>query len=978
MTRRLALLLLSIVGLGVGAVPAAADKPRVIVTSDAEIDDQCSLVRFLLYANEWDIGGIITTSSQYRWQGYKWPGDNWAQPYLRAYAQVYPNLIQHDPAYPTPEYLSARAVLGNAGAEGEMADPTPGSDLIAKVLLGRSDPRPVWLQAWGGVNTIARALRTIEEKHPERMEEVAAKCRLFLISEQDRTYLEYIRPVWGKYGILTIISDQFEGIGYRWKRAQPAEVHRYFEGPWMRANILRGRGPLTALYHAHENGDFRSEGDSPAFLHTIPTGLRSLESPDWGGWGGRYVRVRENTWLDPVPVPGYVYPEGRWHGGTAWGRNSQRPTTTSTAEQRARYFKPIWRWTPALQNDFDARAAWCVKSYAEANHPPVVVLAHPADLKARPGAVVRLSAEGSSDPNGDELTYRWWHYEEAGTCVGSVGIRDANRMKASFTIPDHATHGSTVHIICEVMDNGAPPITRYRRVVVEVESRPADSSHSLDSAGAAAIPPMTAHFPLDGADGTSVPETVHGLEGRLINASAELAWIAGVCGGAVQLDGRAARIVVPEHEGFDFGDESFSISFWMRWPAGLLPGRQRLLTKGDYDSAYPGETGRRYEILINSGTLRFTVDDNVTASRIQVPLAPFISGDWVHVAAIRDREAGRLRLYANGVVLPTSNPGNPGADGTDRTGSISNPRDLYLGDSSREDAPYHGGFDDLRFFRSALTDRQVAAIAARLPLVEQRTQNVSARPMVTPAPSSELPPMTAHFPLTEGEGIVVEDMVDGVTGMLENADPESAWTSSDRGLALRLDGVNDRLVVPNGPGFDFRDESFSVAFHLLWTKDTPPLRGPILYKGVAGTPASGESGGRWEIALTPRGLCFAVGDNAATSQIEVPHGAILTGRWVHITAVRNTKARRLELYIDGKMQTPNLPEDDRFNGVDRVGDISNRGGLMIGASRDLLLEGELADIRIYRRALDQSQITSVARLRRHAGVNPAEVTHRRP
>ena len=37
-------------------------KPRIIVTSDGEIDDECSMVRFLLYANEWDIEGIITSS----------------------------------------------------------------------------------------------------------------------------------------------------------------------------------------------------------------------------------------------------------------------------------------------------------------------------------------------------------------------------------------------------------------------------------------------------------------------------------------------------------------------------------------------------------------------------------------------------------------------------------------------------------------------------------------------------------------------------------------------------------------------------------------------------------------------------------------------------------------------------------------------------------------------------------------------------
>ncbi|MHC4173739.1 MAG: nucleoside hydrolase-like domain-containing protein, partial [Planctomycetota bacterium] len=36
-----------------------ADKrPRIIATTDGEIDDRCSMVRFLLYANEWDIEGI--------------------------------------------------------------------------------------------------------------------------------------------------------------------------------------------------------------------------------------------------------------------------------------------------------------------------------------------------------------------------------------------------------------------------------------------------------------------------------------------------------------------------------------------------------------------------------------------------------------------------------------------------------------------------------------------------------------------------------------------------------------------------------------------------------------------------------------------------------------------------------------------------------------------------------------------------------
>jgi len=128
----------------------ASEKPRIIVTSDGEIDDECSMLRFLLYANQWDIEAIVTSSSQYHWQGHSWAGDDWIEPYLDAYEQVYPNLGKHDPAYATPAYLRERTALGNVKAEGEMEEVTAGSQLIVKVLLDDSDDRPIWLQAWGG------------------------------------------------------------------------------------------------------------------------------------------------------------------------------------------------------------------------------------------------------------------------------------------------------------------------------------------------------------------------------------------------------------------------------------------------------------------------------------------------------------------------------------------------------------------------------------------------------------------------------------------------------------------------------------------------------------------------------------------------------------------------------------------------------------------------------------------------------------
>ena len=184
MIKRILLLLCYITCLLPQCLAGTNEKQRVIVTSDGEIDDECSIVRFLLYANEWDIEGIITSSSQYHWQGHKWQAMIGLIHILMLMRKFNDNLKKHDKDYPTPQYLRERTVLGNVKAEGEMDEVTEGSELIVNVLLDETDSRPVWIQAWGGTNTIARALKTIEEKYPEKMEYVANKIRLFLIWNQ--------------------------------------------------------------------------------------------------------------------------------------------------------------------------------------------------------------------------------------------------------------------------------------------------------------------------------------------------------------------------------------------------------------------------------------------------------------------------------------------------------------------------------------------------------------------------------------------------------------------------------------------------------------------------------------------------------------------------------------------------------------------------------------------------------------------------
>jgi hypothetical protein len=133
----------------------------------------------------------------------------------------------------------------------------------------------------------------------------------------------------------------------------------------------------------------------------------------------------------------------------------------------------VWRWRPAYQADFAARTEWCVKPPKECNHPPEVVLngiegLDAVEIQSKPGAVVKLHAAGSSDPDGNRLSYRWWVYPEAGSYGKPVAIGDADSTTASITVPNDAV-GTTIHVVLEVTDSGNPPLTRYRRAVVAVE-----------------------------------------------------------------------------------------------------------------------------------------------------------------------------------------------------------------------------------------------------------------------------------------------------------------------------------------------------------------------------------------------------------------------------------------------------------------------------------------------------------------------------
>ena len=442
-------------------------KARTVITTDGEVDDMNSVIRFMLYANEVDLEGIVLTSSVYHYAGdkaagiepFRWTGIKWLDEFI-----------------------------------------------FLKELFLDDDDSPLYVQTWGGTNTTARALKAIEDeyKNTDKWEEIQDKVYnklvVYIILDQDDSYSDYIAKSWPNLKIIND-SSSFWRFAYLWKET-PEELNRLLQGDWLYDNIKFNHGPLLSRYALIADGnyiegeleeeqrgtdaylennpqynkyDFISEGDSPSFFYLINNGLRSLEDPTYGGWGGRFGVVSDTLW-----------------------KNTVLDFNPYSNRYEAEY--SLVRWFNDIQNDFAARADWCIsKTYEEANHNPIVSVEEGIDLSAFAGEEITLHAK-AEDPDGDIVSFKWWHYAEADTyeeskvkkneekvedidglqisinrelaqdeIVDNIVLDGADTEKLTFTVPEDAKVGDTIHIILEGIDDGKFNLKSYQRVIITVK-----------------------------------------------------------------------------------------------------------------------------------------------------------------------------------------------------------------------------------------------------------------------------------------------------------------------------------------------------------------------------------------------------------------------------------------------------------------------------------------------------------------------------
>ncbi|WP_171741133.1 DUF1593 domain-containing protein [Spirosoma taeanense] len=451
-----------------GQALPVAQKLRVLVLTDIENepDDAQSLVRFLTYCNGWDVEGLIATTSVHQ--------QNRVAPerirrIVEAYGKVRNNLLLHEKGYPETEYLLSRIKPSvpryGMNAVGPGNDSEGSEHIIA--VVDKNDDRPVWIPVWGGANCLAQALWKVRQtRAPNEVDRFVAKLRVYTISDQDDTgpWLRKTFP-----NLFYIVSPGFHALGgyepSTW-RGISGDVFPYapgFAGPdsnivnnaWLDANIRKNHGPLGA---EHPHTDYIMEGDTPSFFNLINNGLSDPEHPDYGSWGGRYelYTPRTRKWfLEPETRPIWTDAEDQVKGIDGNWHVSNKAT--------------IWRWRQAYQHDFAARMDWTIKPYKGANHPPVAKLGHANQLQAKSGENVTLSAEGSTDPDGDGLAYEWIYYPEVGTYTGSrLPVVKNSGLKTASLVAPKVTKPETMHFILAVTDKGSPALTRYQRVILTV------------------------------------------------------------------------------------------------------------------------------------------------------------------------------------------------------------------------------------------------------------------------------------------------------------------------------------------------------------------------------------------------------------------------------------------------------------------------------------------------------------------------------
>ena len=223
-------------------IPVGAGQGPAEKRSDP--DDVQSMVRFLLYTNDFDVEGLVASSATLANVAKK---QNILD-ILDLYDQVDENLRKHDPRYPTAEKLRSVTWEGRSGTYGKPAEEILGegkdseaSDAIIR-LVDRPDPRPVWFCVWGGSSDLAQAIWKVRAtRSPAELERFLGNLRIYLIAKQDGS----AQWLLDSFPDLFVIVSEKNYMGMFWNMY--GSDPKLADLSWINEHIREGHGPLGAV-----------------------------------------------------------------------------------------------------------------------------------------------------------------------------------------------------------------------------------------------------------------------------------------------------------------------------------------------------------------------------------------------------------------------------------------------------------------------------------------------------------------------------------------------------------------------------------------------------------------------------------------------------------------------------------------------------------------------------------------------------------